>query len=145
MILMGDFSHPSIDWRDNTGVHQILKGFLECIDDNFLFEVVQEPMKKGAVLDLVLTDKDRLVLVSNVKFKGSLGCSDHKMVEFKILRVSKRVCSKLATPDFRKSDYELFRELLVRVTWEKAMEERGAQESCLLFKDHLLQVQKQFS
>ena len=38
---------------------------------------------------------------------------------------------------------ELFRELLVRLTWEKALERRGAQESWSAFKDHLLQAQKQ--
>jgi len=65
------------------------------------------------------------------------------MVEFKILRASKRVCSKFATLDFRRADLELFRELLGKVTWEKALEGRGAQESWLVFKDHLLQAQKQ--
>ena len=63
-------------------------------------------MRKGATLDLVLTNEERLV--SNVKLKGSLGCSNPEILEFKILRVSKRVCSKHATLDFR--------ELLSRVT-----------------------------
>jgi len=38
--------------------------------------VVQESTRKGAVLDLVLTNEEGLV--NNVKLKGSLGCSDHK-------------------------------------------------------------------
>ena len=50
------------------------------------------------------------------------GVSDHKMVEFKILRVSERVHSKLATLGFRRADLELFRELLGRVTWDKVVE-----------------------
>jgi len=29
------------------------------------------------------------VLVENVKIKGSFGCSDHEMVEFKILRAAR--------------------------------------------------------
>ena len=60
------------------------------------------------------------------------------MVEFKILGVSKRVCNKLATLDFRRADFELFREVFGRVTWEKALEGRGAQECWLVFKDHIL-------
>ena len=59
------------------------------------------------MLDLVLTNKERLV--GNVKFKGSLGCSDHKMVEFKILRTARRVCSKLTTLDFRIADFGVLR------------------------------------
>jgi len=93
------------------------------------------------MLDLVLTSQERMV--SNVKLKSSLGCSDHKVMEFKIFKISKRVCSKLATLDFREADLELFRELLGKVTWDKALEGRGAQESWLVSKDCLLQAQKQ--
>jgi len=79
------------------------------------------------MLDLVLTNKEGLV--GNVKVKGSLGCSDQKMVEFKILRAARRVWSKLATLDFRRADSGLLRDLLRRIPWNKALEGRGAQES----------------
>ncbi|GAB0193175.1 hypothetical protein GRJ2_001782800 [Grus japonensis] len=92
------------------------------------------------MLDLVLTNKEGLV--GNVKLKGSLGCSDHEIVEFKILRAARRVCSKLTTLDFRRADFGLFRDLLGTVPWDKALEERGAQESWLVFKGHLLQAQE---
>lgn len=69
------------------------------------------------MLDLGLTNQERLV--SNMKFKDSLGCSDHEMLGFKILRASKRVCSKLTALDIRKADFHLFRELLCRVTWRE--------------------------
>ncbi|MCQ4078456.1 hypothetical protein FK519_27115 [Klebsiella pneumoniae] len=76
------------------------------------------------MLDLVLTNKEGLV--GNVELKGSLGCSDHEMVEFKILRAARRVHSKLTTLDFRRADFGLFRDLLGRVPWDKALEGRGA-------------------
>ena len=89
MVFMENFNHSAICWRNNTVGHQKSKRILECVDDNFLFQMVQEPMRKGAVLDLVFTNKDGLV--SNAKLKGSLDCSDHKIVKFRILSVSKRV------------------------------------------------------
>jgi len=92
------------------------------------------------MLDLVLTNKERLV--GNVKVKGSLGCSNHEMVAFKILRAARRVCSKLATLDFRRADFGLLRDLLGRVPWDKPLEGGGAQESWSVFKDHLLQAQE---
>ena len=58
------------------------------------------------------------------------------MMEFKIQ-------SGCAARLLRRADFELFRKLLGRVAWEKALEGRGAQESWLVFKDHLLQAQKQ--
>ena len=80
--------------------------------------------------------------MGSVKLKGSLGCSDHEMVEFKILRAVRRSCSKLATLDFRRADFGLFRDRLGRVASDKALEGRGAQESWLIVKDHLSQPQE---
>ncbi|GAB0180313.1 hypothetical protein GRJ2_000496600 [Grus japonensis] len=97
-------------------------------------------MRRGAMLNLVLTNKKGLV--GNVKLKGSLGCSDHEMVEFKILRAARRVHSKLTTLDFRRADFGLFRDLPVRVPWHKSLEGRGTCESWLVFKGHLLQAQE---
>ena len=65
------------------------------------------------MLDLVLTNKEGLV--GSVKLKGSLGCSDHGMVGFKIFRAVRRVQSKLSTLDFRRADFGLFRDLLGRM------------------------------
>lgn len=47
-------------WRDNTGVHKKYRRFLECFYGNFLTQVIKEPMSRGALLDLVLTNKDEL-------------------------------------------------------------------------------------
>ncbi|GAB0207663.1 hypothetical protein GRJ2_003232000 [Grus japonensis] len=137
---MGDFNHPDICWRGNTEGHKQSRKFLECIDDNFLLQVIEEPMRRGAMLDLVLTNKEGLV--GDVKLKGSLGCSDHEMVEFRILRAARRVCSKLTTLEFRRADFGLFRDLLGRIPWDKALEGRGAQDSWLIFEGHLLQAQE---
>ncbi|GAB0186934.1 hypothetical protein GRJ2_001158700 [Grus japonensis] len=140
LVLIGDFNYPNICWRDNTVGHKQSRRFLECIDDNFLLQVTEEPTRRGATLDLILTNKEGLV--RNVKLRGNLGCSDHEMVEFRILRAVRRALSKLPTLDFRRADFGLFRDLLGRVPWDKALEGRGAQESCLVFKGHLLQAQE---
>jgi len=137
---MGDFNHLYICWRDNTAGHRQARRFLECVDDNFLLQVIEEPMRRGAMLDLVLTNNE--VLVGNVKVKGSIGCSDHKMVEFKILRAARRVRSKLATLDFRRADFGLLRDLLGRISWDKGLDRKGAQESWSVVKDHFLQAQE---
>ncbi|PKU42977.1 hypothetical protein llap_6738 [Limosa lapponica baueri] len=100
-----------------------------------------EPTRRGAMLDLVLTNNKGLV--GNVKLKGNLGCSDHEMVEFKILWAGRREHSKLTTLDFRRAHFGLFRDLLGKLPWGKALEGRGAQENSLICKDHLLQIQEQ--
>ncbi|GAB0183945.1 mitochondrial enolase superfamily member 1 [Grus japonensis] len=139
LVLMGDFNHPDICWKDNAAEHKRSRKFLECVDDNLLLQVIEEPMRRGAMLDLILTNKEGLV--GDVKLKGSLGCSDHKMVEFRILRAARRACSKLNTLDFREQT-GLFRDLLGRIPWDKALEGKGAQDSWLILKLHLLQAQE---
>jgi len=110
LVLMGHSSHPDICWRDNTAGHKQSRKFLDCVDDNFLLQGTEEPTRRGAMLDLVLTNKEGLV--GNVKLKVSLGCSDHEMVEFKILRATRRVHSKVTIVDFRRADFDIFRDLL---------------------------------
>ena len=68
---MGDFNHPHICWRDNTAGHKQSWRFLDCIDDNFPLPVMEKPMRRDAMLDLVLTNKEGLV--GKVKLKDSLG------------------------------------------------------------------------
>ncbi|KFV18118.1 hypothetical protein N340_13754, partial [Tauraco erythrolophus] len=46
------------------------------------------------------------------------------------------------TLGFRRADIGLFRDLLGRAPRDEALEGRGAQESWLIFKDHLLQAQE---
>ncbi|KAK4824035.1 hypothetical protein QYF61_009626 [Mycteria americana] len=140
VVLMGDFNHPDICWRDNTAGHKQAVRFLKCVDDNFLLQVIEEPTRRHAILERVLTNKEGLV--GKVNLKGSLGCSDHEMVEFNILRAPRRAHSKLNTLDFRRAGFGLFRDLLGRVPWDTSLEGRGAQESWLIFKDHLLQAQE---
>ncbi|GAB0179532.1 hypothetical protein GRJ2_000418500 [Grus japonensis] len=137
---MGNFNHPDVCWRDNAAGHKQSRKFLECIDDNFLLQVTEEPRRRGAMLDLVLTNKEGLV--GDVKLKGSLGSSDDETVEFRILRAARRALSKLTTLDFSRADFGLFRDLLGRIPWDKALEGRGAQDSWLIFKGHLLQARE---
>jgi len=92
------------------------------------------------MLGLVLTNKEGLV--GNVKHKGSRGCSEHEMVEFKMLRAARRAQSKFTTLDFRRADYGVFRDLLGGETWDKSLEWGHTHESWLIFKDHLFQAQE---
>jgi len=36
LVLMGDFNHPTMCWRNITAGHKQSRSFLECISDNFL-------------------------------------------------------------------------------------------------------------
>jgi len=98
-------------------------------------QVLEEPTRKGALLDLVLTNKEGLV--EDVKVGSRLGCSDHEMVEFKILRGGSRAISRIKTFDLRRVNFGLFKELLRGILWARALEGRGVHECWSLFKESL--------
>lgn len=54
---------------------------LKTTDDIFLTQMVEEPMERGVLLTLV----NKEGLLGDMKTGGSLSCSDHETVEFRIL------------------------------------------------------------
>ena len=67
-------------------------------------------MRRGVLLDLVRTNREGAA--GNVKAGGSLGCSNHEIVEFRILCGRNKVISKTGTLDFRRANFNLFIDLL---------------------------------
>lgn len=99
LVLMGNFKHPVMCWRDNRAGHKQTRRYLEHIHSNFLLQVNEEPVRRHALLDLILANK--LGFTGDVKIKGSLCCSDHEMLDSRILRAGRRVKSKMTTLDFK--------------------------------------------
>ncbi|CAM4697277.1 unnamed protein product [Lepidochelys kempii] len=141
LILMGDFNFPDICWESNTAVHRQSRKFLESVGDNFLVQVLEEPTRGGAFLDLLLTN--RVELVGEAKVDGNLGGSDHELVEFRILTQGRKVSSRIRTLDFRKADFDFLRERMARIPWGTNLKGKGVQESWLYFKESLLRLQGQ--
>ncbi|KAJ7415168.1 hypothetical protein BTVI_38988 [Pitangus sulphuratus] len=54
--------------------------FLECVEDKFLTQLLSEPTRGGALLDLQFANREGLV--GDVMVGGCLGHSDHEMIVF---------------------------------------------------------------
>ncbi|KAK4810895.1 hypothetical protein QYF61_013303 [Mycteria americana] len=71
LVLMGDFNFPGIDWEYHTaGTSKSGKSLKFVEDDNFLSQVLSEPTRKGAFLDLLFVNREGLVgdvMVDNKK------------------------------------------------------------------------------
>ncbi|PKU40284.1 glycerol kinase [Limosa lapponica baueri] len=141
LVLMGDFNHPDICWEGYTARHVQSRKFLQCLDDNFLTYGVEESTRRGVLLDLILKNKEGLV--EDIKVGGSLGCSDHEKIEFRIVDSICKTTSRTETLDFRRDNFDLFKKLLGEIPWVRALEGRGAQESWSIFKYHFLEARDQ--
>jgi len=111
------------------------------VEDNFLTQLVSEPTRGGALLDLLFTD--RKGLVGDVVVRGCFGLSNHEMTEFLVHDKVKRRASKTTTMDFRRADFGLFRSLVERVPGERVLKGKGVQAGWTFFKVEVLKTQEQ--
>jgi len=63
-------------------------------------------------------------------------------VEFAVLRDMGQVKSKVRTLNFRKANFQLFKELVTRTPWEPVPRNKGAEQSWQIFKDAFHRVQE---
>lgn len=90
----------------------------------FLDVEVREPLRGDAPFKLTPSNKEE-----HVKVEGSLGCSDPKTADFKLLRQVSKTNSRITVLGFRKACFGLFRYLLGKTLRETALERKGDQET----------------
>ncbi|PKU40950.1 hypothetical protein llap_8736 [Limosa lapponica baueri] len=119
LVLMGDFNphllyaqtvYLDVYWAYNTAEREQSRRFLECVEDNFLTQLVREPTREGALLELLFVNREGLV--GDVMVGGHLAHRDQKMTAFLILGEVRREFSRAATLDFCHTDLDLFMNLV---------------------------------
>jgi len=81
-------------------------------------------------------------VIGGVKVGGSLGCSDHTLVEFTVPRDMGKARSIVRTLNFMKAKFQLFKELVSRNAWEMVLRDRTAEQSWQIFKDAFHRAQE---
>jgi len=61
LVLVGDFNLLDVCWKYSTAERKQSRRFMECVEDNFLMSLVSEPIRGGALLDLLFTNREGLV------------------------------------------------------------------------------------
>lgn len=61
-------------------------------------------------------DTNRKELSSDMQVRDNRGCSDQKMVEFRIFRGGRRAKSRTIALDFKRGDLKIFRDLLGKIS-----------------------------
>ncbi|KAK4810861.1 hypothetical protein QYF61_008833 [Mycteria americana] len=140
LVLLGDFNHPGICWKSSTASCRQSRRLLECIEDKFLTQVIDTPTRGDAILDLLVTSASELI--GDVKIGGSLGCNDHALVEFAVLRDMGQAKSIVRTLNFRKANFQLFKELVNGTPWETVLRDKGVEQSWQIFKDAFHKAQE---
>ena len=98
---MGDFNLPDMNWEYHTEDTNRSRKFLRHVEDNFLVQVLKEPTRKGALLDLLFVKSKGLV--GKVVTGGCLGHSDHKVAEFQTVSDREKNCQQNFDPGYGES------------------------------------------
>jgi len=81
-MLMGDFNFADINWCIPETVDDSHL-FLKCVNDNFLFQHVQDPTRGKNMLDLVFTSEKNMI--ENLVVGENFGTSDHQIIRCNML------------------------------------------------------------
>ena len=136
-VLVGDFNYSDICWERMSAENKNAgsKTFLECIQDNFFSQHVDEPtrMRSKTLPDLVLSSQANLV--KSVQTLSPLGASDHAMLLIDIAAKVEFSSTTEQVPDWAKADIPGLRNCLQEVDWEAAFENCTTDEMWTIFKN----------
>ncbi|XP_063799524.1 uncharacterized protein LOC134966584 [Pseudophryne corroboree] len=102
VIIMGDFNLPDVNWEGSFASSATSGTFLHSLQGASLKQLVREPTRKDSILDLILTNGDR---ISDIYVGEHLGSSDHQAVWFSIKTGSNSCHTKTKVLDFRNADF----------------------------------------
>lgn len=126
LILLGGFNHPDTYWKSNTANCKQSRRLLECIEDSFLAEVIERATRGDTLLDLLLTNAEKLI--RGIKTGDTLGFGEHALVEFSVVMDSGWAEYKGKTLNLRKANFWLFRVLVRGIPWETTLRDKGVNE-----------------
>ena len=116
LLLMGDFNYPMIDWEmQDTGGPG--KEFLDVVQDNFLWQHVDQATRGDNILDLVLSTKRNLV--EDLRVTAPIGRSDHVTVQFELCLEFRGGHEVNLGFDFRRAAYVRIAEELDGKDWNE--------------------------
>ncbi|KAE8597549.1 hypothetical protein XENTR_v10016507 [Xenopus tropicalis] len=116
--------------------------FVNMLNDNFLFQLVQEPTRNDSILDLVISNNTELI--SNICVGEHLGNSDHNMVSFEIMLQRQLYKGVTKTLNFRRADFASIRASLQCVNWVRLFMGLDTEGKWNIFKTLLCRYTQQY-
>ena len=118
--MIGDFNCPTINWQTDDGGGVFERKLVDCLNDNFLEQVIDEPTRyrngqNPSLLDLIITSEPGIV--GGLEIREPFGKCDHCRILFdlsneKIVETDKNFCQ------YDKMDQEKFRSIIRDNNWD---------------------------
>jgi hypothetical protein len=137
MITTGHYNFPDIDWCTWNTRNESSNDFLECIRDNFLNQVINQPTRhrhcqESSLLDLLLVNDNNNVV--NVEYLDPLGSSDHIVIRFEYRCYFEYEKHNFEHLNYYKGDYESMRKEL-DIYWDSEQKDNNTVSMLNIFMD----------
>lgn len=106
VVIMGDFNFPELKW-DNMNNMIENHPFINCLNDNFLEQIVREPTRAKNFLDLILSSDANFV--QNVSVGEPFVSSDHQIIRFNLIVMKEEKEENKISYNYFKADYNKVR------------------------------------
>ena len=121
-LLVGDFNYGAISWQDNTATSAAETAFLDCLQNTYMNQHVEEPTRgrsgqNPSILDLIISNDPNIV--SYIRYESPLGKSDHTCLVFNINCYKEAGESARKFYIYDKGDYEHMTAELSNIDWSK--------------------------
>jgi len=143
-LFFGDFNYEEIDWNSiesTVGVLHPATKFLNCTQDNYLFQHVSSPtrFREGqtpSCLELVLTNEENMVDTDSLIIDSPLGKGDHAVIHFDYLCSCNTSIDDTEKFQFFKGKYNLMSDELSDIDWDTLFENKNVEEMWNIFKSN---------
>jgi len=127
LVIVGDFNIKEIDWErkiSTIGTNHHGQLLLDCLDNNFLYQHVNEPTRfrlsqKPSLLDLILSNEQDLV--GDIQYTPGLGKGDHCCLNFCIQADVRSEDQTTGRRNYNKGQYAKAKDALHDIDWEEEM------------------------
>ena len=125
ILIMGDINYPDIDWESwdtkNDKVESAEYKFIQCIQDNFLYQHVNKPTRwRGSdtphILDLIFTNEENMI--SDLEYLSPLGKSDHCVLQFQFNCYTKLKIDNRTKMCYDRGNYSEFNQEIKNIDWD---------------------------
>jgi len=114
-IIIGDFNFRELRW-DKPETLPDDHPFISCINDNFMYQLVNEPSRNDNFLDLIFSSDENVV--ENVIVREPLGTSDHNIIEFKLIVSKSRADKSVLNYNYHGANYQEITAAAICKRWE---------------------------
>ena len=140
VIIMGDFNYPKLNWKE-----ELLNNycpFVECLNDNFLHQMVNENTRGDNVLDLIITSNENFV--DNLRVEELFSTSDHRIIRWNVNVGSINKVNVRTQFNYFKGNYDVMREKIREIDWQVRFNSLSVEEMWSEFKDVINKLREEF-